>query len=389
MQNILRLSGAAFVCAALLGCMTLTPQKAKAELQRILAGKIGGELNVVNAAMLVESGKKNFSWSGAAGTADPASGIPMTADTPFHTASVGKMFTAMSIARLVEQGRISFDDPISKYLPAGTMAGLHVFGGQDFSADITVRHLLAHTSGLPDFFFDKPTAGESFLEKAYAEPGRFWTPEETVAFAKTSLTPVFPPGGGFFYSDTNYALLGMIIERVTGRTLFEEFSSGVFAPLGMKSTYLTVGHDPRDKSMAHVLFFTRDVTGNIPLLSASWAGCGVVSTLEDLRKFMRGLVDGKVVSKETLTLMRSETKVFENTPGIEYGLGFMIFNFPKLAPGLAVFPPIWGHSGSTGAFLYYCPGLDAVLVGTMDQQATRESHVNMIIEAMGVLMRVR
>jgi D-alanyl-D-alanine carboxypeptidase len=291
----------------------------------------------------------------------------MTADTPFHAASVGKIFTAASIARLVDQGGMSFDDPVSKHLPRDIMDGLHVYGGMDYSGDILIRHLLAHTSGLPDFFFDVPESGGSFIQTAKKDPTRVWTPEDTVRFAVEKLKPFFPPGRDFHYTDTEYNLLGLIIERVSGLSLAEVFSRDFFLPLGMSDSFLYTGN-PRDSKIAHVLFGGWDVTGNVPMITASWGGGGVVSTLER---------------------MSTDTRVFEGVGGIDYGYGLMLLDPPRLSPFLSGFPRAWGHSGSTGAFLYYCPELDAVLAGTLDQQATEREHVMLVLEAIGVLMRLR
>jgi D-alanyl-D-alanine carboxypeptidase len=388
MRNIRLFFGIALACAALFGCTRLTPNAAGIELQKILGSRMGGDLNVPHGVMLVDCGAKRFTWRGAAGMAYPAGGIPMTTDTPFHTASVGKMFTAVSIARLVEQGKLSFDDPIGRYLPTDIMEGLHVYNGTDYSKEIYVRHLLGHTSGLPDFFFDAPLRGKSFLELAYEDPQRFWTPVDTIQFAKKNMMPLFPPGGGFHYTDTEYTLLGMILERVTGLSLAEVFSRDFFAPLGMSSSSLYLGI-PRDERMAHVFFDRKDVTTNIPLLSASWAGCAVVSTVEDMRRFMRAYAGGRLVSEPTLKRMQADAKVFEGVRGINYGYGLMLLDFSRLSPALFAFPDAWGHSGSTGAFLYYCPKLDAVLAGTLDQQATEREHVMLIIKAIGVLLRLQ
>ncbi len=367
--------------------MSLTPKDAGDKLQKALDSRIGGRLNVPHAALLVDSRAKHFQWAGAAGMADPAAGIRMTVDTPFHTASVGKMFTAVSICRLLEEGRMSFDDPIAKYLPPEIMEGLHMIEGKDHSGDILVRHLLGHTSGLPDFFFDSPVQGETFIELARRDPRRFWKPEETISFAKENLKPLFPPGAGFHYTDTEYNLLGLILERVTGLTLAEVFFRDFFSPLGMSRSYLYLGA-PRDENLARVFFDDWDVTDNMPLISASWAGCAVVSTLEDMRKFMRAFAGGELLSEATMARMRSDARVFEDVKGIDYGYGLMLLDFPGLSPFLAGFPPAWGHSGSTGAFLYYCPELDAVFAGTLDQQATESEHMMLVIEAIGVLRRL-
>ncbi len=368
-------------------CAPLTPEKAADSLQKALDSRIGGREGVKNAVLYVQSGRKGFTWAGAAGIADPAAGLPMTADTPFHTASVGKILTAVSIARLAEQGKLSFDDPIGRYLSPDIMEGLHVMDGRDYSAGITIRHLLSHTSGLPDFYSDTPADSTTFLQIAKREPERFWTPEDTIRFSKEHLQPLFPPGTGFHYTDTEYNLLGLILERVSGRTLAEVFAGDYFRPLGLSHSRLYTGI-PKDPEVAHVFFGDWDATENIPLLSASWAACSLVSTAGDMGKLMRALADGALLPSGRLEEMRSNARELYGK-GITYGCGFMMINFPRLSPFLIGFPPAWGHSGSTGAFLYYCPALDAVMAGTMDQQAAEQTHVMLIIEALGILRSLR
>jgi CubicO group peptidase (beta-lactamase class C family) len=209
------------------------------QLQSMLDSLVVKDAAVHNAVLLVESPSKNFKFKGASGEADPNAKIKMEPDDLFRTASIGKMTCAALAMKLVEAGKFGLDDKISQYLPASVMAGLHEYQGQSYGAQITIRHLLGHTSGLPDYFFDGDQNGNQvpdFIELMLAQPDKFWQPEETVAYAKAYLSPFFPPGQGFHYADTNYQLLGLIIQNVTGKALHQVYREQLFNPLGMNNS---------------------------------------------------------------------------------------------------------------------------------------------------------
>lgn len=169
------------------------------------------------------------------------------------------------------------------------MTGLHEYQGQSYGAQITVRQLMGHTSSLPDYFFDGDLDGNQvpdFIELMLAQPDKFWQPEETIAYAKANLKPLFPPGQSFHYGDTNYQLLGLIIQNVTGKTLHEVYRERLFASLGMNNTYVEHYETPRPAisghGLSHVYFGTLDYT-DMRAISADWAGGGLASTAGDLK----------------------------------------------------------------------------------------------------------
>ncbi|MEO8205466.1 MAG: serine hydrolase domain-containing protein, partial [Chthoniobacterales bacterium] len=196
----------------------------------------GGVARISNAQGIV--------WEGASGlTAGPDS-APMGLETPFEIASITKAVTAATILRLTEEGKLRLDSTLSETLPADQIRG--------FNGNITVRQLLSHRSGLPDYWTDGPLDGKksnAFLRRFLAEPQHFWQSNEMLAFARD--IPAKPAGRGFNYSDTNYVLLGLIIERITGHSLQRVFREMIFEPLGMQSTWLTYRESQRGAAPSH------------------------------------------------------------------------------------------------------------------------------------------
>nr|WP_319397438.1 serine hydrolase domain-containing protein [uncultured Carboxylicivirga sp.] len=193
--------------------------------------------NVHNAFLSIYSPTKEIDWSFAGGHF--ADGKKVTASNPFFTASIGKTFTATAIAMLVEQQKLSFNDPISRYLPDSVMLNIHVLNGIDYSYQITIAHLLQHTSGLPDYFEDSTVDGSpNGLELLFSNPEKFWDATEIIEFAKTKMKPLFKPGTDYHYSDTEYVLLGLIIEKISHTALHDFFKEHFFIPLKMKDSYM-------------------------------------------------------------------------------------------------------------------------------------------------------
>jgi CubicO group peptidase (beta-lactamase class C family) len=288
---------------------------------------------------------------------------------------------------LHEKGLLDFEDFIAPYLLEDIISDLHVLDGEDYSDVIRIKHLLNHTSGLPDYFTFQPESGSSFIDLLLEEPSHFWPPEEMIQFSKENLQPLFSPGDGYHYSDTNYQLLGLIIEKVTGKQLHEVFQEYIWEPLEMSHTYLHLRSEPSDPStleMSHMILNGVDVT-NFTSLSAAWADGGIVSTVEDLRTFMYSLLHNLLIQQETMQAMQDW---IPDEKGIYYGFGFMLFKLPELSPFLSRYPDIWGHAGSTGSYLYYCPELDTVLAGTMNQSEYAEEHINVLIAVLDIIASI-
>ncbi len=327
-----------------------------------------------NAYLSVYSPSKNFEWHTAKG--EFKDGSEVTLENPFYTASIGKTFTATAIGMLVDQGELGFEDPISKYLPQEMIEGLHVLNGTDYGDEILIRHLLQHTSGLPDYFGRETADGSpGVLDLVLAEPDHFWEPEELITYAKDHYKPFFPPGTDYEYTDTEYVLLGLIVEKAGGKPLHEFFQMLIFEPLAMNHTYLnrrSAALNPTPK-MAEMYADEYEVS-SFTSLSADWAGGAIVSTGKDLITFLMALRNEQLVSAATWKAMQQWT---DETKGMDYGFGLRKISFRELSAALPRWQAI-GHSGLNGTSMYYCPELDIYIAGTLNQlSASKEAVVLM------------
>src|SRR4051812_38648019 len=294
-------------------------------------------------------------WTGSAG--HPAFGSHAVLDphAGFRIASVTKTFTAASILRLVETGRLGLDDSIAAHLAPATVALLRS-GGYDPQA-IRVRHLLMHTSGLYDYASDP-----KFVEYALTHGRHHWTRAEQVRFAMTHGKPYAPPGQEFHYADTGYVLLGEIVQRTTGRPLARAFRQLLgFEKLGLTRTYLE-SLEPRPRAArprVHQYYQRIDATGFDPSFDL-YGGGGLVSTVGDLARFYRALLHGQVFQKRaTLRTMLGKP----NSRRIaDLGMGIFSNQF-----GGRSGEDCWGHSGFWGVTVIHCPASDVTVALTVNQ----------------------
>jgi D-alanyl-D-alanine carboxypeptidase len=372
---------AAGLFITLLGCQSRSSGDLSQEMEYLVSGFVERDKAVRNCVLSVMKGDGSFSWSGAAGVASQNDQVAMTKDTPIYIASITKLYTATVIMRLYEQGALSLDDPMSRYLPEGVIRGIHVYKGKDYSRKITIRELLSHTSGIADYYTEKPDGGKSLFELFLEEPQRSWTVDETIERAKKDLKPNFPPGTDSSYSDTNFQLLGKVIEAVSGKPLHLVYADVIFRPLGLKHTWLVGRSKPEvTPSIAPADVFYKDMSiTNTRCNGAYWADGGIVSTAEEMIIFLKALNEGRIVRSDTLKLMHNWHKL--EFP-IQYGFGTMYFKLPWFINVALKVPPLWGHSGSTGSFLYYSEDLNLYMAGTVDQVESKTKPFRLMLRAM-------
>ncbi|WP_433544331.1 serine hydrolase domain-containing protein (plasmid) [Streptomyces sp. CA-294286] len=279
----------------------------------------------------VHAGDSTGSWTLSAGTGTINTNKPIQADEHFRIGSQTKTFTAATVLQLVDEGKVSLDAYIDTYLP-GTVTG----NGYD-GTRITVRHLLQHTSGIARY--------EPLNSLALAEPdGTF----KTAKLVKEGLkhAPVSAPGAGLTYSNTNYLVLGMLIEKVTGLPVHEAVTQRIVEPLGLTRTVFPAPgkralpapavpgyHGVRIGSF----YFWSAVISYDP--SVFGAAGAMVSTLTDLSTFYGALTAGKVLSPAAL----AEMEKVRDVGGAGYGLGIQKVN---LSCGGAA----WGHNGAVPGY---------------------------------------
>lgn len=342
-------------------------------MQELLDRAVGEDPPVKNGVLSVEAPGRGFWWKGASGLADPREGVEMRPDDRFRSASVGKMVLATAAMKLVEEGAFGLDEAVGHRLSPSITDGLHVLDGRERGAEITPRQLLAHTSGLADYFSDGgPTPyGPPFVGLMMAEPGRLWHPAEILAWTRRNLKPRFAPGVGWHYSDTGYLVAGLLVEAVTGKALHEVYREWVFGPLGMEHTHMTfreaerpsIPGRPESRAYSGELDYTRARS-----VSADWAGGGLTTTVEDLRRFVRAFADDRIfrdpsTRREMLGWLPTGEK------GVYYGLGVRRFALEEL--GMPGYGEVWGHTGALGSFVLYWPEEGAVLAGTLNQSEAR------------------
>ena len=327
-----------------------------------------------NVFLSLYSPSRDIEWHSANGAF--CNGREVTTENPFYTASAGKTFTATAIGLLVDQGKIGFDHPITNYLSDSIMMDLHLLNGIDYSDSIKISHLLQHTSGLADYFGDPTDHSTPLLDSIIAKKDKFWGPEELISYYKAHFKPLFAPGEGYGYTDTEYVLLGMIIENVSGKSFHEFLTDYIIIPLELNHTYLNLRSKPIQPTLAMAEMYSgeREIS-SFKSLSADWAGGAIVSTGKDLINFQQALREGKLVTTETYKAMQEWVP---EEKGMSYGYGLRKINFKELFFALPKWEVI-GHSGLNGTFMYYSSELDIYVAGTLNQlEASKEAVMLMV-----------
>ncbi|MFE6750961.1 serine hydrolase domain-containing protein [Kitasatospora purpeofusca] len=322
----------------------------------MLQSQLKGLTEAGAVSVIAKVGDGRQVWSGSSGVADLAGRAPVDPEGRFRIASVTKTFVATAVLQLVGEGRLGLDDPVSRHLPGLLPEG---------QSSITVRQLLNQRSGLFDPTNDGvsivPDPADETAFRAWAAQGglfRTYTPAGKVA-ASVAHGPDFAPGERWEYSNTNYDVLGMLVEKVTGRSYAEEITRRILRPLGMNRTLLPGTSAAVPGPHAHGYVDGVDVTHQNP----SWIGAAgeMVSTTGDLLRFDRALLRGGLLPPAQ---QREMTTMLPTGTATAYGMG------------LAAVPlsctTVLGHTGETLGFkthlwgtadrqlaLSYAPGGDA------------------------------
>lgn len=275
---------------------------------------------------------------------------------PFFIASTTKLFVTATILKLCDEGVLNLNDSISKYLSKNTTEGLHIYKGIDYSNSITIKQLLSHTSGLPDYFDDKiPGEKTNFFEDLCNGQDKVWTTDELINLSKR-MKPKFAPGtkGKAHYSDTNFQLLGKIIENSSGKSLIALYKEYIISSLNLKNTFV---YDYNLHQYPKTLYY-KDKALLIPKAMSSFAADGgIVSNSTELIIYMEAFFQGKLFDKKILSSLYEWNRVMFP---LQSGVGLMMAKFPGT-------PQMIGHSGISGAFAFYVPELDVYFSGTVNQ----------------------
>ncbi len=258
--------------------------------QNVLNEVVAQNKDVPGIMLHVEAPGLNISWNGAAGVSDVETGTPIQANQPFRVASVTKTFVATAILRLWEEGKLSLDDPISKYI-SETHTEILKRGGYD-PDKIKIRHLLSHTSGL----FDYAVGSRSYVDAVKQDPKHRWTRTEQLQGAMDWGKPYGAPGSQYHYSDTGYILLGETLEQVYGKPLATALRELVgYERLGLSATWLESLEAPPTSTgdRVHQYLDETDTYDWDPSIDL-YGGGGIVATTSDIARFYYQLFQNKV-----------------------------------------------------------------------------------------------
>jgi len=294
----------------------------------------------------------------AVGYSDREAKTPMKPNDRMLAGSVGKTFAAATALQLVKAGKIGLDDKVEKYLGKEPW-----FARLPNAKDITVRQLMNHTSGLVRYEFK-----DTFTKDLTANPDKVWKPEELIAYLLDEKAP-FAAGKGWDYSDTNYIVLGMIIEKVTGKKFYDEANKRVIKPLKLTNTFPQDG--PRLKGLIQGYAGENNPFGGKDAMihdgkfainpQFEWTGGGYVSTSEDLARWAKMMYEGKAYDPTLLPQVLDGVAAPMLGRDSKYGLGVII---RKTQAGTT-----YGHSG-------YFPGYLTDMMYFPDQKIAVAVQVN-------------
>jgi len=320
---------------------TVSVSEGEQSVQELLDSLVGSVVGDRDGALIVAVVGSDGSTSFATDGSD-AEGDEPALDAAFGIGSLTKMFTSAVVLQLVGQGLVELDAPASDYVTR-----LSIPEG------VTVRNLLQHTSGIPNFTDDAEAWARGFTE-----PERTWTPADTYSLVEGEDL-LFNPGAQFSYSNTNYAVLGVLIEEVTGSSYADALAARILEPLDLNGTYLAGFQEGVEPFGAYTRVEGSLVPIDFPYTSiatGAWAAGGMVSTVGDMTTFMESLFDGHIITQESLDAMTED-------PYDDYGLG--IFKYPWLGE-------VYGHGGGIpgyGTLIMHSPdsGVTALWVITIDE----------------------
>lgn len=346
-----------------------------------------------SAVARIEAPAEGFVYEHAVGIARTDTGEAMTTDHRFHTASVSKSMTALLVVQLADEGALGPEGVDARYVEFGVFPDevqerLLTRGGQSVFANVTLRHMLSHTSGFRDAFVDdgsrtskelgRPAPGSIIGSDASRNFTAAWSPwlpdgdttEERGVINFYLSQPdmaeaLSEPGTAFHYSDTAFVLLALLVERVTGESYHANLRDRILTPCDLRDSYLAYRDDPplgpRRQPESDVHAFGIPMLSSGKDLSFDWGGGGLVTTARDLVRFQRALAEHRPPSSSRIlsdmTAWTRPAGLAEPRTGVGLGL------FRTRYPG----GELWGHSGAWGAKMDCDQAAGIYFAGTVNQ----------------------
>ncbi|PRY13235.1 CubicO group peptidase (beta-lactamase class C family) [Pontibacter ummariensis] len=282
----------------------------------------------------------------------------------YYIASINKLMVSALILRLCHENTISLSDKISEYFPLEVMKGLLKLGDKDYSDEITIQHLISHTSGLPCYLIDKQPGGGKNMDLILNGENQSWPFDKVIAVTK-EMKPKFPPGkkGKANYAETNFRLLERIHELVTGKPIRQSLTE-LFKELGMRNT--VVLPSAKADNCLPVYFKQTQIT-----IDAYWKSTNkdIASTAQDLMLFLKAFFQGHFFQEKNLVGLEKWNTIFFP---FKYGIGVQLFYIPRILSPFKAVPKIIGHCGSAGTIAFFVPEKKAFITGTVNQTANNQ-----------------
>ena len=318
---------AAIALGAAGGAASAAPSKGEAEsLKSRAQGLVGDGYPAVLAAV---SDSKGESAGVAVGKGSLETGQAPPMDGEVRVGSNTKTFVAVVVMQMVQEGKVGLDEPIETYLP-GLIKGEGVDGSR-----ITVRQLLQHTSGLPEYTDTTPGSGDIFQIKDH------YIPPRDLLDTALSKPAAFEPGTQWKYTNTNYVVLGMLVERVSQRPVGEQIDQRIVKKLGLSHTYFPA---PGDRSIkgTHPQGYHLNGEGKLEDITEmdpawAWAAGAMVSTPSELNTFFQAVLDGRLLSQASIDEMKK---------GVDTGAGGAVYGLGLIGTPLSCGGTSWGHGGT-------------------------------------------
>ena len=333
-------------------------------LQRLLE-KEQARTNAHTLLLRVETGDARVTFDGSAGGAEPGVRFPI--------ASISKTFTAALTLKLADMGQLDLDQTVQSALPHHDLSDLHVIKGVAHGPTLTIRQLLFQTSGLADYF------------KGGVESDMLQNKDRAIDLALVleltrSLPPMAAPDSGkAHYSDTNFQLLGAVLEAASGKPYATLLHDYICEPLGLRQTTTFDAENPP------LPLFHKSQQLTLPKsLGSMDPDGGLVSTPEELIDFVRGFLGGRLFDPVWLDDVSNWKSVFFP---LQYGGGLMRSQLPRWMTLWRPTPELIGHLGSSGSFAFYAPERDIYLAGTFNQTDLPRRPVGFMLKVLRVLER--
>lgn len=339
-------------------------------LQDALNAAVASDETPFPGATLYVSHPERGTYIAAAGVTDIQSNAPLSPDAHFRAGSTMKPFVATVVLQLIEEGKLSLDAMLTSLLPPD------ITGRFPGAGTITLRQLLDHTSGIPEWL------SPPVVMAIAGDPTKVWDPREFLDIAAAQPAN-FPPGQGWSYSNTNYNLLGLVIDRTTGRSWREEIRERILGPLGLDNTLLP---EPGDLTIPGAFMHGYALLdGNVvdlsfidPSMAGAAGGGALVTTVGDLAAFLAALRAGELFSDPgTFATMSDFVDAAAEGGHTGYGLGLERYDFGGLE--------MIGHLGGTAGYrsgTFYFPSLDLGVAFAMSVQSDPTPVIAAALEVM-------